>query len=198
MLHGLESRCAACGASRFLLAAPNVSLAGQPSRVGGIAATIAGATLSVLGLSVAAGLWFLLQSFFPGTLVGWAFAVPVAVASLLFGSLLMFGGRKLRKSGEARQEQVQLEAVKAMVQHRKGPISALEVATALQLPEPQVDALLTRLAREQATAVTVDVDAQGHIVYDFEGEERRWRVLEEDTVGEADEQEAVEPQRMKR
>ena len=30
VLHGLDSRCAACGAPRFLLAAPNVSLAGQP------------------------------------------------------------------------------------------------------------------------------------------------------------------------
>jgi hypothetical protein len=39
--------------------------------------------------------------------------------------------------------------------------------------------LLTQLAREKATAVTVEVDARGHVVYDFEGEERRWRVLEE-------------------
>ncbi len=198
VLHGLESRCAACGAPRFLLAAPSVSLAGQPSRVGGIAAIIAGGSLSVLGLSLAAALWFLLQSFFPQSMVGWAFALPVAVASLLFGSLLMFGGRKLRQSGAARQEQVQLEAVKALVQHRKGPISALEVATALQLPEPQVDALLTRLARERATAVTVDVDPQGHIVYDFEGEERRWRVLEEEVVAAAEHPEPAQVERMKR
>jgi hypothetical protein len=198
VLHGLESRCVACGAPRFLLAAPSVSLAGQPSRVGGIAAIIAGGSLSVLGLSLAAGLWFLLQSLFPESMVGLAFAVPVAVASLLFGSLLMFGGRKLRRSGEARQEQVQLEAVKALVQHRKGPINALEAATALQLPEPQVDALLTRLARERATAVTVDVDPEGHIVYDFEGEERRWRVLEEEVAAEAEEHEAAEARRMKR
>jgi hypothetical protein len=172
-----------------------VSLAGQPSRVGGIAAIIAGGSLSVLGLSLAAGLWFLLQSIWPEGALGWAFSVPVAVASLLFGSLLMFGGRKLRRSGAARQEQVQLDAIKAMIQHRKGPISALQVATALQLPEPQVDALLTRLAQERATAVTVDVDAQGHIVYDFDGEERRWRVLEEEAVGEMEEQEAAHVER---
>jgi hypothetical protein len=45
-----------------------------------------------------------------------------------------------------------------------------------------VDALMTELARERATAVTVDVDDQGHVVYDFDGEERRWRVLEEEAA----------------
>lgn len=178
ILRGLESRCAACGASRFLLAAPHVSLAGQPSRFGGAAASIIGAAVLVLGLSLAVGLWFLLTAFLPAA-VGWAFAVPTAAASLLFGLLLLLGGRRLRKHGTERQEQVQLEAVRGMVQHRRGPISAYEVASSLQLPEKQVDAILTQLAREKATAVTLDIDADGHVVYDFEGEERRWRVLEE-------------------
>jgi hypothetical protein len=178
VLRGLDSRCAACGAPRFLLAAQSVSLAGQPSRVGGVAATIFGITVLVLGLSLAVALWFLLASFLPPA-VGWAFAIPTAAASLLFGFLLLFGGSKLRKRGSERQLEVQLDAVKAMVQHRRGPISAHEVASALELPEAQVDALLTRLAREKATAVTLDVDSEGRVVYDFEGEERRWRVLEE-------------------
>jgi hypothetical protein len=91
----------------------------------------------------------------------------------------LLGGNRLRNSGSKRQQEVQLQAVKAIVAHRRGPISASEVAGSLELPEPQVDALLTQLAREQATAVTLDVDAHGRIVYDFEGEERRWRVLEE-------------------
>jgi hypothetical protein len=186
VLHGLDSRCAACGAPRFLLAAPNISFAGQPSRVGGLAASIAGMSVLVLGLSLSAGVWFLLQSIWPASAVGWAFAVPMVAASLLVGLLLMLGGRRLRKSGTARQQEVQLDAVRAVVQHRRGPISAVDVAGALQLPEAEVDALLTRLAREQATAVTLDVDSRGQIVYDFEGEERRWRVLEEEA--DADEQ----------
>jgi hypothetical protein len=193
VLHGLESRCAACGAPRFLLAAPNVSLAGQPSRLGGIAATIVGTSVLVLGLSLSAGLWFLLQSIWPASAVGWAFAIPMAAASLLFGLLLLFGGSRLRKSGAARKQEVQLEAVRTMVQHRRGPISAQEVATQLQLPEEQVDALLTRLAREKATAVTLDVDAAGHVVYDFEGEDRRWRVLEEQAEAEGDREAAEAP-----
>jgi hypothetical protein len=182
VLHGLDSRCAACGAARFLLAAPSVSMAGQPSRVGGIAATVAGSAVLVLGLSLAVGLWFLLSALSP--MVGWGFAIPVAVASIFFGALLLFGGSRLRQHGTRRQEQVQLEAVKALIEHRRGPISALEAAQSLQLPEAQVDALLTRLAREKATAVTVDVDQQGHVVYDFDGEARRWRVLEEEVAAE--------------
>lgn len=183
ILRGLESRCAACGASRFPLAAPSVSLAGQPSRFGGTAASIIGISVLVLGLSFAVGLWFLLTAFLPPA-VGWAFAVPTAAASLLFGLLLLLGGRRLRKHGTERQEQVQLEAVRSMVQHRRGPISAFEVASSLQLPEKQVDAILTQLAREKATAVTLDIDQNGHVVYDFEGEERRWRVLEEQAAAE--------------
>jgi hypothetical protein len=192
VLHGLDSRCAACGAPRFLLAAPNVSLAGQPSRVGGIAATIAGTAVLVLGLSVAVGLWFLLHGLSP--MVGWGVAIPVATASLLFGLLLLLGGNRLRQHGVERQERVQLDAVKALVQHRRGPLSALEAANALQLPEAQVDAILTRLAREKATAVTVDVDAQGHVVYDFDGEARRWRVLEQEVAAEEAEAAAASTQ----
>lgn len=201
VMRGLDSRCAACGAPRSLLAAPSVALAGQPSRVGGIAASIAGLTVLVLGLSLAAGLWLLLQSLWPASLIGWAFAVPVGAASLLFGLLLLLGGSRLRRSGQARQLQVQLEAVRALVEHRRGPISAFEVAGALELPEAQADDLLTRLAREKATEVTLDVDPQGHVVYDFEGEARRWRVLEEQAaeVGEATAPQGSEAaQRLKR
>ena len=145
-----------------------------------------GATVLVLGFAISVGLLLLLQSIWPTHVFGWAFGVPIFVVSLFAGLLLLFGGRRLRKSGTAHQQTVQLDAVKAMVQHRKGPISAADVASALQLPEAQVDELLTRLAREQATAVTLDVDARGHVVYDFEGEDRRWRVLEEDAAAEAE------------
>ena len=198
VLKGLDSRCAACGAPRFLLAAPNMSLAGQPSRVGGVAASIAGVSVMVLGLSLSAGLWFLGHALSASTTLAWALAVPVFGASMLFGLLLLLGGTTLRRRGVARQRAVALEAVSAMVQHRRGPISAYEIARTLALPEPQVDALLTELAREKATAVTLDVDAEGHIVYDFEGEERRWRVLEEQAQVETDDAPTAPAERLKR
>jgi hypothetical protein len=184
VLRGLDSRCAACGAPRFLLAAPNVSLAGQPSRVGGLMMSLIGMTVLVLGLATSAGVWFLLQSLMPTRSFGWAFAIPAGTISLLAGLGLLFSGSRLRSSGTAHRQEVQLEAVKALVQHRRGPLSAADVASALQLPEGDVDQLLTRLAREQATAVTLDVDARGQVIYDFDGEERRWRVLEEEAEAE--------------
>jgi hypothetical protein len=152
--------------------------------------SLIGATVLVLGLAVSAGGWFLLQSLAPARSFGWAFAIPAGTLSLLAGLGLLFSGRRLRKSGTAHRHEVQLEAVKALVQHRRGPISAADAASALQLPEADVDQLLTRLAREQATAVTLDVDARGHVVYDFDGEERRWRVLEETAEAEAEGSEA--------
>lgn len=190
MLHGLDSRCAACGAPRFLLAAPNVSLAGQPSRVGGIAASIAGGGVLFMGLSLSTGLYFLMQALFEKTALALAFSLPLAAAAAFFGTLLLLGGSRLRKSGDAKRDRVQLEAVRAMVQHRKGPVSALEVSRSLDIPEPQVDGILMQLARERATDVTVDVDAQGHVIYDFEGEQRRWRVLEEEVEAEQAEADA--------
>jgi len=143
--------------------------------------SLIGALVLVLGLAVSAGAWFLLQSLMPARSFGWAFAIPAGTLSLVAGLGLLLSGRRLRKSGTAHREGVQLDAVKALVQHRRGPISAADVASALQLPEAEVDQLLTRLAREQATAVTLDVDARGQVVYDFDGEERRWRVLEEES-----------------
>ncbi len=200
VLRGLDSRCAACGAPRSILAAPHVGLAGQPSRVGGLAVSLVGGSVLVLGFALSAALFFLLQSLAPTRSFGWALAIPTLAVSLLAGVSMLVGGRSLRKRGTARQQQVQLEAVKALVQHRRGPISASDAASALQLPEAQVDELLTRLAREQATAVTLDVDARGHVVYDFEGEERRWRVLEEDAAAESETDAEQQPpvERLKR
>jgi hypothetical protein len=139
----------------------------------------------------------LLQALFTSA-VGLAFALPLAAVTAFFGTLLMLGGRRLRLSGVARRERVQLDAVKALVEHRKGPINALEVSRALDIPEPQVDGLLMQLARERATDVTVDVDAQGHVVYDFEGEQRRWRVLEEEVEAEEAEAENEAARRQRR
>ena len=198
VLKGLDSRCAACGAPRFLLAAPNVSLAGQPSRVGGLAASLAGVGVLGHGLSLSAGLWFLGHALSPTSTWSWALAVPVFGMSMLVGLLLLIGGTKLRRSGAARRRAVELEAVSSMVRHRRGPISAFEIARSLELPESQVDALLSELAREKATAVTLDVDADGHVVYDFEGEERRWRVLEEQAEVTADDAARAGAERLKR
>jgi hypothetical protein len=195
VLRGLDSRCAACGAPRFLLGAPNVSFAGQPSRIGGTAATVAGVAALVLGLSGSAVAWAVLQGVLHVPEVAWAVGLSMATITLLVSSLLLFGGSRLRRRGAERQQQVQLQAVKSLVQHRRGAVTAEDVAEALELPPAQADALLTQLARETATDVTVDVDARGRVAYDFQGEERRWRVLEESAETEEHEPELAVQQR---
>ncbi len=144
----------------------------------------------LVGFSLAAALWLLLQSLWPEAKVGWAFALPTSAVTLFFGLLFLLGGRRLRQQGSARRQAVQLEAVRALVAHRRGAIGSHEVAGQLQLSEPEADALLSRLAREQATAVTLDVDDAGHMVYDFTGGEARWRVLEQSLAGSSEEHEA--------
>lgn len=185
VLRGLDSCCSACGAARFLLAGPNVSFAGKPSRFGGIAASFVGVFVSGLGLSISAGLWFLGHAIAPGSTWSWALSVPVFGLSMLLGLALLVGGAKLRRHGAAREHEVQLQAVRSLVEHRRGPVSAHEISERLELPETEVDALLMELSRLSPSAVTIDVDASGRVVYDFEGEERRFRVLEETAEPEA-------------
>jgi hypothetical protein len=162
------------------LVAPSISLAGQPSRFGGIAARVMGWGVLVLGFVFALTVLLLLQSFWPGSLLGWAFGVPIAVASLCFGLLLIFGGRKLQRHGQEKQRGVKLEAIRGLLAHRGGAVTVREAAGALSVSETDADALLTELARDSASDVRIDVDDDGQLRYDFSGV-AAFRVLEENS-----------------
>lgn len=178
MFRGVETRCAACGAPRLPLA-PNVTFAGEPTRVGGIAAGFAGWVALVFGLSGSLGVFLLLQSIWPDRWVGYAFAVPLSVMSLFFGLIFILGGRALRRRGTERRRRVHLDAIRALIAHRGGSVTSAEAAAALGIEEPMADTLLTELSRESPTAVRLDVDDDGAFRYDFRGDEQRFRVLEE-------------------
>jgi hypothetical protein len=179
VLRGLKGQCAACGAARVPLTAPTMSLAGEPSRLGGAAALFVGSGVLVFGLSAALGLLLLLQSIWPGTLIGWAFGIPLAVVSLFFGLLLVLGGRKLRRHGTQRRRSVELEAVRAAVAHRNGMITAAEAARALDVTEDQADSLLTELSRDADVEVNLEFEDDGRVRYVFGRPAERFRVLEE-------------------
>jgi hypothetical protein len=185
-LQGLEARCSACGARRFPLSAPSVSLSGQPARFGGSAATLFGVAVLVLGGALSLGVLLLLQSIAPTTVLGWAIGIPMLVASLFFGILLLVAGSKLRKHGSARSRAVRLEALRALIAHQKRPVTPHQVARALNLSDTDADALLTEFSREYPTPVTLDVGDDGQLRYDFSGTETRWRVLEEEHGAELD------------
>jgi hypothetical protein len=156
-----------------------LSLAGGPARLGGAAAAFAGWSVLVLGLSLSVGLLLLLQSIWPGTLVGWAFGIPMAVVTLFFGLFLVLGGRKLRRHGARRRRSVELEAARAAVAHRNGMITTSEAAHSLGVSEEQADSLLTELSRDSMVEVNLEFDENGRLRYLFGAPTERFRVLEE-------------------
>jgi hypothetical protein len=144
-----------------------------------VAAAVVGWIVLVLGTATAAALALLIQSLWPGSLVGWAIGLLIAVASLLFGVLLILAGRKLERHGVERQLGVKLEAVRALLSHRGGLATPKETASALAISESEADALLTELARESASDVRIDVDDDGQLRYDFRGKAAAFRVFDE-------------------
>lgn len=197
VLRGVEARCTACGARRPPFAAPSLTLAGQPSRVGGKLAFFSGWAVMVMGLSLALFLGLLLHSIWPASFVGLAFAVPIAILSLFFGGFLVFGGKRLHSSGEKAQRTARLEAVRAMAAHRGGSITARDVARSLELDESETDTLLTELAKDPDANVSLDIDDEGRIHYLFgTTAEARFRVLDqfEDPPTQAPETEPMHKQ----
>lgn len=195
VLRGLEAHCTACGGRRPPLAPQSLTLTGQPSRIGGTLATLSGALVLLVGLSLATFLGLLLQSIWPGSFVGWAFAIPIAAVTLFVGLGLLFGGRRLKRKGMDARRRVQLDAIRALANHRGGSVTALEAAKALDLPEEECDALLTQLAKDPRENVSLDVDDDGQIHYLFGIPEKRWRVLEETAREAALEADEAEPER---
>ncbi|HET9958552.1 MAG TPA: hypothetical protein VFQ61_28855 [Polyangiaceae bacterium] len=173
------ARCVACGAARLPLVAPSVTFAGQPSRVGGIAASFFGVLVLVFGLTLAVSVFLLLHSIWPASLVGWAFALPITIASLFFGMLLLFGGHKLRKSGAQKSHAVRLDAARNLLAHR-GSLDAREAAQAIGISAEEADALLTELAKDAGQDVSLEVADDGQLRYiRGSAQEARFRVLEQ-------------------
>jgi hypothetical protein len=182
VLRGIDARCTACGARRIPFTAQALNFAGKASRIGGAAAKFIGWASLVGGTSVAAFVALLLQSLWPAGFVGYAFAIPTLLISWAIGITLLIGGNRLDKSGNAKERTAQLEAIRSMAAHRRGVVTAREVATTLDLSEPQADALLTNLAKDPDEHVSLDLDDDGNLYYLFglEGEElaaARWRIV---------------------
>jgi hypothetical protein len=166
VFRGIEARCTACGGSRIPFTGKALNLAGKPSRIGGIAAKALGAVVLVIGSSVALGLGLLAQTFFPGGFAALAIGLPIGIITLTFGLALILGGRQLTKSGDAASLDARMEAVRALVAHRRGVVTVPAVARSLEVSEAEAEALLTRIA-QQDDNVSVDVDDDGTLQYLF-------------------------------
>jgi len=164
---GLAAYCTACGRPRMPLSGTTVNMAGKPSKVGGVLASVLGWAVLIGGGTLAVVLALLLGSLFPGTPAPWIVGLPIGIASLSFALLLLFGGRKLRESGVAAERDAQTQAVLSLAANRRGTLVARDVASALDIPVEEADALLTTLAKSGSEQVEVEIGERGEIFYVF-------------------------------
>lgn len=156
---GVVPSCTACGAARVPLSSPSVNLAGKPARVGGAFATFFGILVLVLGETFALGVGLLAFALTtPGVALG--LSLPIALASLIFGVLLLGGGRRLGRAGREAEAGVRGQALLALAAER-GAITAADGARLLRTSVRDADALLTAFAKREPDRLAVDVDDQG-------------------------------------
>ena len=172
---GVVAYCTACGKLRAPLAGPAVNLAGQPSQIGGSVANVLGWLVLAVGVVIAVLLTALLQAIFPAGFVGWLFGAVITVVTLLVGSSLVLGGRRLKSTGSVTEKSTKHRAIYALAAHRGGVLNAMDVSRAAGLSVSEADALLTALAKEESDSVKLEVDDNGGIYYVFpEFDVRPW------------------------
>lgn len=164
---GLMSYCTVCGAERLPLSAPAVNLAGEPSRIGGCLAKTVGWLVLGVGTSVAAFLGLLIAWLFPGSAASYVVSVPIAILTLVFGGLLVFGGKRLKESGQDARRATQERALTSLAASRGGWLSARRAAHSLSMDLAEADALLTDMAKRRPDEVSVELDEDGQIRYLF-------------------------------
>jgi hypothetical protein len=162
---GVAAFCSACGRPRTPLAAPSVSYAGKPSKVGGTVAGVAGWLVLGFGLSISLAVALLINIFSLSAAL--AVGIPMGLLTLFISLSLLFSGRKLRQSGEHAQKEMRRRAVFALAMNRRGAVTANDAAAALDIPPAEADAFLTDLAKTQPEEVTVELDDRGGIYYAF-------------------------------
>jgi hypothetical protein len=166
IVRGVRAYCSVCGKEQPLTAVPGaVNVAGGPARVGATVAAVLGWLVLFGGLLVAlmlGGLVSLLSSQ-AGLFVGGA----VGGVSLLVWLALILGGKKLRGVGDDRTRTAQERVLHALAAQRGGVLTARQAARALSIPEEAADALLTTMAKQPDSRVTLEVDDGGGLSYLF-------------------------------
>jgi len=183
-LEGVRAFCTACGAKRRPFETTTLNLAGKGWKVGGIAATVVGVTAMISGLALATFLFFLFGWLFPGTWAAYALSVPTLIVSLAFGITAIVGGRQLGRYGQEKLDEARLGTIRGLAGHHGGAVTAAMVAKALEIGEPEADAMLTAMAKDPDGDVTLDLDDDGRIHYLFGVGGRalrdvKWRVASE-------------------
>jgi hypothetical protein len=164
---GVSAFCSACGKPRTPFTANAVNLRGKPAKIGGTVAAVAGWVVLGLSLTIALVIGVLLQAIFPAAAAGWVIGGVIATFGLAASLLLLFGGRALRRSGTQAAEAAKLEALGSLAAYHNGVITPQGAADALGLPIEQADQLLTSLAKQPESGISLEFDEEGRIAYRF-------------------------------
>jgi len=162
---GVMAYCTACGATRIPLVAKSTNLAGKPSIIGGALARVAGWIVLTGGIAIGLALLGLLQAIFPAGFAGWAVGLPILAISILFGTLLLRGGRSLEGAGVAEQKDTHTAAIFSLAEQNQNTVTAAQVAAAIGVSVASADELLTELAKTRPDFVVLEVDDAGNIFY---------------------------------
>jgi hypothetical protein len=164
---GVTAYCTACGAPRVPLTSNSVTLAGQPSKVGGTITRVLGWTVLAGGLVLSALLVGLLAILTAPASAMLAVGGPIAAVSCLVAYLLLRGGKQLQRSGDDAELATKNQAIFALANTRGNVLRALDVAQSLQVSAAEGDELLTKLAKANPDQVSVDIDDDGNVLYRF-------------------------------
>lgn len=91
-------------------------------------------------------------------------ALPAAGGIALLRGFATFGGRRSARVAELRQKTIEAEILRLAIQHG-GKLTAMEVATALALPQESAKATLDALAEREIA--DLEITDAGVIVYAF-------------------------------
>src|SRR3954453_6762058 len=92
---GVFAFCSACDRPRAPFSGKALAFAGQPSKLRGRVLRVLGPLVVVFGLLLPVGLMLFFQLLWPEKNIGFALGSPVALASIVFGSLFLIASRRL-------------------------------------------------------------------------------------------------------
>lgn len=180
VVRGVRAYCTACGAPRSLIEDTPVNVAGQPSKIGGGVATVAGLSVLVIGSLVSLMIGALLQIF--AAPAGWVVGGFLEAVTLFVAALFLWGGRALFKSGSETEKTAQEQAIFAIARRRGGSVTPAELSRVLSIPETEADAMLTAMAKRPDGRVSLELDDDGTLRYEVHETQRRVRVSERKRV----------------
>jgi hypothetical protein len=159
--------CTACGGVRGPLTTHSVTVAGQPTRVGGTVAKVFGWSALAMGWLCALGIFMVFGALFGMAPITWVLSVPFAVVATSIWLLSMLGSKSLTERGKALQRSTEEQAVFALAERRRGRLRSIDVSASFNRPLLESEHLLTEMAKRFPEHMAIDIDEDGALVFRF-------------------------------